>query len=129
MRLSLAELGCYGRIRRAPVALMRMSGLTLLPLISENVSLSGSPVNKAAFCRGLAVVPVRGQELRQRRQHLLGGLLGDPVAGVGDDHALHVVRGGLHPVPDLFTQLSAPPIARTGIVSGVVLRCPFCARV
>src|SRR5215212_6943879 len=48
-------------------------------------------------------VAVRGQELRQRRQHLLGGLLGDPVAGAGDDHGLHVVRGGLHPVPGLFT--------------------------
>src|SRR5215208_2168500 len=36
MRLYLADLGCYGRIRRAPVALMRMSGLTLLPWISEN---------------------------------------------------------------------------------------------
>jgi hypothetical protein len=25
------------------------------------------------------------------------------VAGAGDDHALHVVGGGLHRVPDLFT--------------------------
>src|SRR4051794_26020910 len=48
-------------------------------------------------------VAVGGQERGQRRQHLLGSLLGDPVAGAGDDHALHVVRGGLHPVPDLFT--------------------------
>ncbi|MGH3788944.1 MAG: hypothetical protein ACRDRG_20875 [Pseudonocardiaceae bacterium] len=42
---------------------------------------------------------VRGQERGQRRQHLLG----NPVAGAGDDHALHVVRGEVHRVPDLFT--------------------------
>jgi hypothetical protein len=73
--------------------------------------------------------PGTGQELGQRRQHLLGSLLGSPVAGALDDHALHVVRGGLDPVPDLFTPASAPPIARTGIVSGRLLRCSFCARV
>src|ERR671916_645236 len=50
-----------------------------------------------------SALAVRGQELGQRRHHLLGSLLGDPVAGVGDDHGLHVVRGGLHPVPGLFT--------------------------
>jgi nucleotide-binding universal stress UspA family protein len=36
-------------------------------------------VNKTAFCRGLSVVPVRGQERGQRLQHLLGSLLGDPA--------------------------------------------------
>jgi hypothetical protein len=49
------------------------------------------------------------------------GLLGDPVAGAGDDHGLHVVRGGLDPFPGPFTQLGAPPIARTGMVSGRAL--------
>jgi hypothetical protein len=34
--------------------------------------------------RGLSVA-VRGQELRQRRHHLLGSLLGNPVAGASDD--------------------------------------------
>src|SRR5215212_606399 len=33
------------------------------------------------------------------------------------------------PLPTSGPQLSAPPIARTGIVSLVLLRCPFCTRV
>src|SRR5215211_6221248 len=36
MRLSLAEQGCYGCVRRALVARTRVSGPTLLPLISES---------------------------------------------------------------------------------------------
>jgi len=45
--------------------------------------------------RGLSVT-VRGEERRQRRQLLLGNLLGDPVGGAGEDHALPVVRDELH---------------------------------
>ncbi len=48
-------------------------------------------------------VPVRGQERGQRRQHLLGSLLGEPVAAVGDDHGLHVVRDELHRIRGPFT--------------------------
>jgi hypothetical protein len=40
----------------------------------------------------------RGKERAQRRQHLLGSLL-----GAGDDHGLQVVRDWFHPVPGLFT--------------------------
>jgi hypothetical protein len=48
-------------------------------------------------------VAVRGQERGQRRQHRLGSLLGDEVAGAGNDQALHIVRGELHRVPDPLT--------------------------
>jgi hypothetical protein len=36
-------------------------------------------------------VAVWGQERGQRCQRLLGGLLGEPVAGTGNDCALHIV--------------------------------------
>jgi hypothetical protein len=48
------------------------------------------------------------------------------VASTGNDRALHVVGERLERVPDRFTQLSAPLMARTGIVSGRLLRCSFC---
>src|SRR3954463_12201057 len=48
-------------------------------------------------------VAVWGQERGQRRQHLVGSLLGDPVPAVGNDQGLHVVRGEPHRVPDPLT--------------------------
>ena len=72
---------------------------------------------------------VRSQERRQCGQHLLGRLFGDPVAGAGDDDALHVVGERLHRLPDVCAELASPPIASTGIVSGWLLRCWFCAMV
>jgi hypothetical protein len=51
--------------------------------------------------RGHSSGSVRSQERPQRRQRLLGGLLGEPVAGAGNDRALHVVCEALHRVADL----------------------------
>src|SRR3954447_22374260 len=48
-------------------------------------------------------VAVWGQERGQRRQHLVGSLLGDPVAAAGNDHALHVARAEPHRVPSPHT--------------------------
>src|SRR5215211_2992313 len=48
-------------------------------------------------------VSVRGQERGQRRQQLVGRLLGEPVAGVGNDDALHVGREERHLVADELT--------------------------
>jgi hypothetical protein len=43
-----------------------------------------------------------GEELGQRREQLLGRLLGDPVGGAGQNHALNVVRDELHRVGRAF---------------------------
>src|SRR5690242_504931 len=45
-------------------------------------------------------VPVRGEERSQRGHRRLRGLLGEPVAGPGNDSALDVVREGLERLPD-----------------------------
>jgi hypothetical protein len=42
--------------------------------------------------RGLSAA-VRGEELRQRRQHLLGGLLGDPLAVASYDRVQAQLTG------------------------------------
>jgi hypothetical protein len=44
--------------------------------------------------------PVRYAEMLDS----VGRLFGDEVAGVGDDHALHVVRDQLPPLADLLTE-------------------------
>src|SRR6266540_5403138 len=43
-------------------------------------------------------VPVRGQERGQRREHLLGSRLGDPMADAGDAHSLHDTANNNQPV-------------------------------
>ena len=48
-------------------------------------------------------VALGGEERGQGGQRLLGSLLGGVVAAAGDDQGLHVVRGELHRVRDLFT--------------------------
>jgi DDE domain len=53
-------------------------------------------------------IAVWGQERGQRRQHLLGSLLGDPVAAAGDHQTLHVVRGEPHRVRDPLTLACRP---------------------
>jgi hypothetical protein len=47
--------------------------------------------------------PGRGQERGQGGQQLLWSLLGNPMAGAGKDHALHVVGDELHRAGDPFT--------------------------
>ena len=42
--------------------------------------------------RGGPSVAVRGQEFGQRREQLVGSLLGEPVADAGNDKGLYVVR-------------------------------------
>jgi hypothetical protein len=45
-------------------------------------------------------------QLRYRASNAVSAarhLLANPVAGAGDDHALHVVRGEVHRVPDLLS--------------------------
>src|SRR4051794_565743 len=72
-----------GRIVAAPSSSCVVTDICGLPLAVRAGSSGGA---------------VGGEERRQRRKHLLRSLLGDPVAGAGDDHGLHVLREGLHPL-------------------------------
>ena len=62
-------------------------------------------------------VAVRGQERGRRRQQLLGSLLGDPVAAVGKDHALHVGHRTRHRAGDALTCALRSDDRQQGMVS------------
>ncbi len=85
------------------------------------------PTGSARIAGREPPVPVRGQEPDQGGEHRVRSLLGDPVCGVGQDPVCTSSATSSSVLPTCSPKLSAPPIARTGIVSRRVLRCSFCA--
>src|SRR4051794_37159604 len=75
-----------------------------LVLITTSVVAGARSVSCRGSWMGGRHVVVRGQELGQRRQQLVGRLLGNEVAGAGNDHALHVVRDRLRRVARVLTK-------------------------
>jgi hypothetical protein len=78
--------------------------------------------SRGGGCGRGCVGPVRGEELGQRRQQLLGGLLGEEVAVLGMTTLWTSGATARTALPTISPKLRSPPIAMTGMVGGRFLR-------